>query len=91
VLVQNFPQFSRHFFQGLVPRNFSEKGAFAFQGLFQPVCVVLKVGYIQALTTDVPCASRVFLVGLDLDDPIAFDKDLQTAVLGATDTTSLMP
>jgi hypothetical protein len=81
----------RDFIQGLLPGDALKSVSHAFEGVFQPLRVVLEIGNVDALPADIPPGSGVFFITPDLEDPAALGGHFQAAVTEAEHARSLLP
>lgn len=63
----------RDLIQSLVPRYLFELVAYPFEGVFQPIFVVLIMSYFQSLATTVTFTARVLFVSTNLRYAVLFD------------------
>jgi hypothetical protein len=68
---------------GLIPWDPLEAVADPFQWIFEAIGIMLVVRNIHPFAACVSFAFHIGLVGFHFDDPVVFDFQLQTTVLGA--------
>jgi hypothetical protein len=91
VFVHDPDQLGGNLIEGLIPGDLFKGAPHALERVGESLGVMLVVGNVHPLATDIPLASRVLLVGPNFDDAVLFDYDLQSAVLSAQHTTRLLP
>jgi hypothetical protein len=89
--IQHSFEFFGDFADSLVPGYPLEVVPHPFQGIENPVCIVLVICHIEPFSADVPLTPGIVLVGADLDDPVVLDLYLQTAVLATERTIRYFP
>jgi hypothetical protein len=85
VLPYDFFQPGRDFIQGLLPGDALVPASDAFEGIFQPLRVVLEIGNVGPFPADVPLRSGIFFIRPDLEDPASLGGHFQAAVAVAED------
>jgi hypothetical protein len=77
--LEHAAQQALHFCERLVPAHFAERLAVSDQRRAQTIGIVVDLAERGALGTDVALTPHIVLVRADLGDPVALDRDLESA------------
>ena len=75
-----------NFVEGRIPGDAFETIPDAFEGVLQPLGVILKIGNVGALSAEITLRAGAFPVAPNFGDPASLGHDFEAAVQAAQDT-----